>query len=103
MMHRPGNLPFREIRRLATPWVRLVCLALVVVTVAAAVHTHQDSQLDCAKHCPSCTSFHSTPAATSLGIALVWFTLVNRVIQPRSPAESVLLSYHLRIRPPPVA
>ena len=103
MMRRPAHWTFREIQNHAAPWVKLVCLILVVVTFAAAVHTHQDSQLDCAKHCPCCASFHSTPATTSLGSVLVSFSVVDRVVNPRSQVASALLSYNLRIRPPPAA
>lgn len=103
MMHRFSGLPFRKDPPHATPWMQLVCLVLMVVTLAAAVHTHQDSHLDCAKHCPSCASFHSTPAATSVGMVLVSFPVVDRVVNPRPQVVSVLLSYNLSIRPPPAS
>ena len=89
--------------RQSTPWLRLLCLFLVLATCVAAVHTHQDSHLDCAKHCPSCASFHSAPALASVSIVRVSFSVVDTVVNSRPHVASVLFSYSLYIRPPPAA
>jgi hypothetical protein len=101
-MHGFGSLTFRErSQRLSKTWLGLLCLVLVIVTCVAAVHTHQDSDLDCAKHCASCASFHSAPPVASLSVVPVSFSVVASVTHSRPQAASALLSYSLYIRPPP--
>lgn len=84
------------------PWLAVMCVLVVALLTAQAMHVHSDDGLSVAK-CQICVSAHSSAPVTAvmaqiLLVAIASVVIVRQLQEPS--ADSVL---PLFIRPPPSA
>jgi len=87
----------------ASMWMRILCLLVISLTVAIAVHSHHDGHLDCARHCPSCADLQASAPRCVVSVVVVSFITFGAVVTADSHVPLTLLPPNLHVRPPPVA
>lgn len=82
--------------------VAVLCLALLaMLTVAQAVHTHENPTA--ADHCPLCITMHTVVPTAVAAVALVLVQVAQAPLVLGERAASRQRQPQLFIRPPPVS
>jgi hypothetical protein len=84
-----------------TPMVKLVCVLLIVFTVAAILHVHKDNGLDASRPCPVCVAIQCAIVMAVLVAAVAQAAKARPFCFVDCEGVSPLLASELFVRPPP--